>query len=135
MKIKLLLICLLFLFSCGNKDNEYHKPESAIDAGREFIDQSLKGKFSVAKRYMLQDEENIYWLTKTSENYNRYSEQDKAGFSKASINISEVSDVVPDSVTIINYSNSYRNRPQKIKVVRHNGEWVVDFKYTFSGNL
>jgi hypothetical protein len=84
---------------------------------------------------MLLDEENLYWLGKTVQNYNRYSEQDKTGFSKASININEVSDVVPDSVTIISYSNSYRNRPQKVKVVKHNGEWVVDFKYTFSGNL
>ncbi len=135
MKNALLLISFVLLFSCGNKDDEYHKPESALDAGREFIDNSLKGKFSTARKYMLPDEENVYWLSKTSENYNRYSEQDKAGFSKASINISEVSDVLPDSVTIINYSNSYRNRPQKVKVVKYKGEWVVDFKYTFSGNL
>ncbi len=135
MKYLLLFAAILFLFSCKNADEEYHKPENALDAGREFIDQSLKGRFNTAKKYMLQDEDNLYWLNKTSENYNKYTEQDKAGFSKASINISEVSDVVPDSVTIINYSNSYRNRPQKIKVVKYNGEWVVDFKYTFSGNL
>jgi hypothetical protein len=135
MKNLLLIIGFLFLFSCSNKGDEYHNPENALDAGREFIDQSLKGRFSTAKKYMLLDEENEYWLNKTSENYNRYTEQDKAGFSKASINISEVSDVLPDSVTIINYSNSYRNRPQKIKVVKYKGAWVVDFKYTFSGNL
>lgn len=135
MKYLLLFAAILFLFSCQNADEEYHKPENALDAGREFIDQSLKGRFNTAKKYMLQDEDNLYWLSKTSENYNKYTEQDKTGFSKASINISEISDVVPDSVTIISYSNSYRNRPQKIKVVKYNGEWVVDLKYTFSGNL
>ncbi len=135
MKYSLLLAAILFLFSCKNNDDEYHKPESALDAGREFIDQSLKGRFSTAKKYMLQDEENLYWLNKWSTDFNKISEQEKAGYSKASINIREVADVIPDSVTIISYSNSYRNRPQKIKVVKYNGEWVVDFKYTFSGNL
>jgi hypothetical protein len=67
--------------------------------------------------------------------FNKISEQEKAGYSKASININEVADVVADSVTIISYSNSYRKRSQKIKVVKYNGDWVVDFKYTFSGNL
>ncbi|HEX8358071.1 MAG TPA: hypothetical protein VF610_11685, partial [Segetibacter sp.] len=67
--------------------------------------------------------------------FNKYSEQEKASFNKASINIAEVSDVIPDSVTIISFSNSYRKVPQKLKVIRHNGEWLVDFKYTFSGNL
>ncbi len=56
MKYLLLLTLMLFLFSCKNKDEEYHKPENALDAGREFIDQSLKGRFNTAKRYMLQDE-------------------------------------------------------------------------------
>jgi hypothetical protein len=135
MKYLLLLTVISFLFSCKNKDEEYHKPENALDAGREFIDQSLKGRFNTAKRYMLQDEENLYWLNKWSSDFNKISEQEKAGYSKASINIKEVTDVVADSLTIISYSNSYRNRPSKIKVVKYNGDWVVDFKYTFSGNL
>ncbi|MEJ7830567.1 MAG: hypothetical protein WKF91_20325 [Segetibacter sp.] len=135
MKYLLLLTVISFLFSCKNKDEEYHKPESALDAGREFIDHSLKGRFNTAKRYMLQDDDNVYWLNKISSDYSKVSEQEKAGYSKASINIKEVTDVVADSVTIISYSNSYRNRPAKIKVVKYNGDWVVDFKYTFSGNL
>lgn len=84
---------------------------------------------------MLPDEDNNYWLTKISEQYNKYSEQEKAGFSQSSINILEVSDVVADSVTIINYTNSYKKQPQIIKIIKYNGEWKVDFKYTFSGNL
>jgi hypothetical protein len=135
MKYSLLLTLILFSFSCRNKDEEYHKPENALDAGREFIDQSLKGRFNTAKKYMLQDQENLYWLNKWSSDFNKISEQEKAGYSKASINITEVADVVADSVTIISYTNSYRKRQQKIKVVKHNGDWVVDFKYTFSGNL
>lgn len=135
MKYSFLMLGFLLLFSCKNKEEEYHKPESAIDAGREFIQQTLKGKFNAANKYMLQDEDNQFWLAKWSEEFNKLSEQDKTGYSKAGITIYEVNDVVPDSVTIINFSNSYKNRPQKIKVVKSNQEWKVDFKYTFSGNL
>ena len=131
----LLFILTFLLFACKNPDEEYHKAENALDAGREFIQHSLKGKFNTANRYMLQDEDNQFWLAKSIQIFNKYNEQEKAAFSKASINISEVSDVVPDSVTIINFSNSYKKVPQKLKVVKYKGEWLVDFKYTFSGNL
>ncbi|MCW3080134.1 DUF4878 domain-containing protein [Segetibacter sp.] len=135
MKYSLLVLAFILLFSCKNVDEEYHRPESALDAGREFIQQTLKGKFNAANRYMLQDEDNQFWLAKWSKEFNNSSEQDKAGYGNSSITIYEVTDVVPDSVTIVNFTNSYRKRPQKIKVVKSNGEWKVDFKYTFSGNL
>jgi hypothetical protein len=135
-RMKYLFISLLALFalSCTNEEDQYHQPENALDAGREFIQQSLKGKFTTAEMYMLQDKENKYWLSKWREEFSKTSEQEKATYNKASINIAEVKDVVPDSITIINYSNSYKKVPQKIKVVKYNGEWKIDFKYTFSGN-
>jgi|SRR4051794_30920464 len=135
MKYLLITFLTLSVFACANKDEEYHKPENALDAGREFIEQSLKGKFNTANKYMLQDQDNQYWLSKWREEFSKLSEQEKAQYGKASINIAEVADVVPDSVTVINFSNSYRNIPQKLKVVKYNGDWKVDFKYTFSGNL
>lgn len=135
MKYLLITVAYLLFFSCNNKEEEYHKPENALDAGREFIQQSLKGKFNTANKYMLQDQDNQYWLSKWSGEFNKISEQEKASYNKASIHISEVTDVIPDSVTIINFSNSFKNSPQKLKVVKYNGEWKVDFKYTFSGNL
>jgi hypothetical protein len=134
MRYLVVLLASVVLFSCKDK-NEYKQPENALDAGRSFIETSLKGKFNTAKQYMLQDEENNYWLTKWSEEFNKSSEKDKAGYSNASINIIEIEDIVADSVTLIKFSNSYKNRPQKLKVVKYNGDWLVDFKYTFSGNL
>ena len=135
MKYSFLIIAFLLLFSCQNSQDEYHKPENALDAGREFIQESLKGKFNAANKYMLQDEDNQFWLTKWSKEFSNLSEQERAAYNKATITIYEVNDVVPDSVTIINYSNSYKKRPMKLKVVKVSGEWKVDFKYTFSGNL
>ena len=135
MKYLLILLSFTFLFSCNNDYNSYVKPENALDAGRQFIDNALKGKFNNAKKYMLQDEENNYWLAKWSEEFNKISEQEKTGFSNASINIMEITDIIADSVTIIHYTNSFKNKPQKIKVLKSNDTWMVDFKYTFSGNL
>ena len=134
MKKFLVAFFCLAVFACNDNKNEYEKPENALDAGRSFIEHSLRGQFSTAKRYMIADKENLYWLEKVSTDYNRLSEKDKNGFSNSSIKINEVADV-SDSITVINYSNSYKNRAQKVKVVKHNGDWLVDFKYTFSGNL
>jgi hypothetical protein len=85
---KIALLLLIFFVSCNNK-NDYKKPENALEAGREFIDQSLKGHFNKAKKYMLLDDENIYWLNKVSTDYNKLSEQDKTGLSQSSINITK----------------------------------------------
>ncbi len=132
MKSTFYFLLFALLVSCSNQQGDYKKPENALDAGREFIDNSLKGHFNTAKKYMLPTEENNYWLNKVSTDYNRYTEQEKNGYSNASINIVEVADVVPDSMTVIDYSNSYIKRRQKLKVVKYNDEWKVDLNYTFS---
>ncbi|MCU0381344.1 MAG: hypothetical protein MUE58_09165 [Chitinophagaceae bacterium] len=38
-----------------------------------------------------------------------------------------------DSVSIVNFQNSWSNKPADLRVVRRDGEWYIDFKYTFSG--
>jgi hypothetical protein len=62
------------------------------------------------------------------------NETDKLGYKKASILIHSVENV-NDSVVIVNYSNSYKNKKMPIRVIRKEGVWQVDFNYTFSGNL
>jgi type IV secretory pathway component VirB8 len=134
MKTVFLFVLILFVAACGNKADEYQKPTSDIDAFRSFVGQSLKGHFNTAQKYMLPDTENIQWLEQVTKDYNQRSAQEKAGLSTASINIAEVAPV-NDTVTVISFSNSYFNKPQKVKVIKRNNEWWVDFKYTFSGNL
>ena len=130
---KLFLTALIFLSGCiGSKT----KKTDPLESGREFIETSLKGDYKEAKKYLLADSLNVDYLDKLVEFYNRSSEADKEGYKNANIIIdADGIENISDSVTIIHYSNTYMKKPSKIKMVRIHGEWLVDFKYTFSGNL
>lgn len=130
---QLLLLILLFTASCKSS-NSYENATSALDAGREFIDASLKGDFAKAYFYMLQDVENKKFLDKTETNYREKDRDGREQYRQASINIGKVTDIT-DKETIINYSNTYDKISYKLKVVFVNNKWVVDFKYTFNTNL
>ena len=62
------------------------------------------------------------------------SKDEKEGYRDANILI-DSTQKISDSVTIITYSNTYKNRPEKLKMVKKNNEWLVDFKYSFTGNM
>ena len=108
--------------------------ENALDAGREFIDATLKGDFDKANFYMLQDGENKKLLQQYQTKYNAESKETQFALKQSVINILEVADVT-ENETIINYSNSFDKKAHKVKVILTNGNWFVDFKYTFDGNL
>jgi hypothetical protein len=124
----------LLLLACNNASNQYPPAENALDAGREFIDGCLKGAFDKASFYMLPDETNKQDLEKIKRNYQTKSKSDQAQYQQASIVIENV-DNVNDSITIINYKNSFDKIARKVKVIRRNNNWLVDFKYTFNGNM
>ena len=126
----------LILLSACNEVNNKRKPGDALEAGRYFIDASLKGDYKEAKKYLLADSINLMYFERISDFYNKMKPGEKDGYKNANIIISSDGiQNVSDSITIINYSNSFKNKPSKIKVIKVNGEWLVDFKYTFSGNM
>lgn len=125
-------IAVLTIFSC--KDNSEPRPSTALDTGRFFIRASLNGDFKNAETVLLKDTENIQLFQTYQMYYHRLPEEKKQNYRQASYNINKYLDL-NDSVTIINYSNSYMNKPMEIKVVRKNNDWNIDFKYTYSGNL
>lgn len=135
LKIQLIISLLVttFCFSCTS-EKTYSKAENAFDAGREFIDACLKGDFDKASFYMLQDDKNKDLLLQQKRNYNEKSDQEKEQYKESSIIINEDA-TINDSTHIINYKNSYDNVGRKVKVVLQNNTWLVDFKYTFDGNL
>lgn len=133
--MKYLIVSLLvLLMACGQKPNTYTTAENALDAGREFIDACLKGDFTKAKWYMIKDSTNLGHLERAETKYRTYDKEGRQQLRTASINISEVSDI-DTATSIIYYSNSFDQQPLKVKVVKQQGKWLVDFKFTFNPNL
>ncbi|MEP6597718.1 MAG: hypothetical protein ABJA71_17315 [Ginsengibacter sp.] len=133
-RVKLITVffCSIILSCCHGRN--YARAENALDGGREFIDGCLKGDFSKASFYMLDDSRNKELLQTQQKNYNAKSREEKQQYHDASIIIIEDA-TINDSTHIINYQNSYDKIGRKVKVILHDNDWLVDFKYTFNGNL
>lgn len=122
---------VLLILSCKESAKQ---PQTALDTGRDFIRSSLDGNFKSAEQLLLKDSQNVQMFESYKTYYERLSEDKKQHYRQASYNINKYLDV-DDSTSIINYSNSYMNKPMEIKLMRMNGKWLVDFKYISSGNL
>lgn len=127
----ILIVILLCFSSCAQT---YPDVTTPLEGGREFIDACLKGDFRKAKAYMVEDPENEKDLLKIKRDYDGKNNDQKAAYASASIIINE-DDALNDTMHIINYKNSYDQFARKVKVVQRGSKWLVDFKYTFNGNL
>lgn len=134
--MKVLFTCLNFfvLMACGCNNNNYKDAVTALDGGREFIDGCLKGDFKKAAFYMISDSINNSDLLKIKRDYNAKSPEQKSEYATASIIIND-DEAINDSTHIINYKNSYDKIARKVKLIKRNDKWLVDFKYTFNGNM
>ena len=125
---------ILLLLSCNQTSEKTKKNADPLEAGREFIDASLKGEYDYARQYLLPDSTNLMSFDRFVEFDRKLPVKDKEGYKDANI-IIDSTQTLSDSVTIINYSNTYKRKPSKIKLVKKNNEWLVDFKYTFLDSL
>lgn len=119
------LLPLLFFTACGPAQQEYRKAEDALDAGREYIQSCLKGDFSRAAFYTMDDAANATILKATEEQYRQLDKEGRQQLRNASINISEIKEL-NDSTTAVQYSNSSDQEPHRLMVVRRNNDWKVD---------
>ncbi len=134
MKFTLLLslICCLAISSCNT---EKKSPNTDIEVAREFIKNILESNFKDAETFVLNEETNQQFFELFKKEFESKSKSELESFKNADIIINEISPI-SDSVSIINYSNSFKkDKTNKLKMVRINGQWMVDLKYTFSGNL
>jgi hypothetical protein len=116
-------ICLLsLLFSCNT-------PE-----GREFVRAVLDGDYEKANLYLLKDPEDQELFKRYQSYMKKTPRNELLQLKSASIVINKV-EPLSDTVTLINYSNSYTMKPTDLKVIKEGKSWKVDFSYTFSGNL
>lgn len=119
----------------GACTNGYPEAQDGLDCGRQFIGAIFNGNFKRARQLTLPDETNLKILeNKLEKDFSNRSSLDKERLSQASIVINEVSPV-NDSVVIINFLNSYDSLPTILKVVKWQGQWLTDLKYTYNGNF
>ena len=132
-KYLFLVILTAVAFSCNTKTKK--SPVTDIEVATAFVRNLLDNNFIEAEQYLLKDETNMQIFERFKK---QYSEKDKAILEKyknADIIVNETS-YVTDSVYIFNYSNSYSRADKTIlKLVRIDSKWLIDLKYTFSGNL
>jgi len=120
------------LWSCSGNNN---LPNTDIDVARTFIKDVQQNNFKDAKELLLKEQANIEYIDLLEKHYNKKSEAELEKYKDADIIVNEMT-ALNDSTTIINYSNSYNKAEKnKLKLVRQNGQWLVDLKYTFSGNM
>ena len=130
--VLIVLVSFTLIVAACNNSPQADKSDP-LESGRGFIEASLKGDYINAKKYILQDSTNIEYFDGLK-NFNlKMSKEDRRGYSDANI-IIDSSIAVSDSVDIIYYSNTYKNKPSKLKMIKRNSEWLVDFKYTFADN-
>ena len=130
------IFSLVLLNNCNNSDKEAKagKSESDIDAARNFLDAALKGDYKLASSYMVQDSSNIGYLAVTERKYNQMDPEQKRNLRNASLRFYDPL-LQNDSTTITVFSNSYKNDKDTLRIVKKNGQWLVDLKYLFEHDL
>ncbi|MEO8112281.1 MAG: hypothetical protein ABI594_19695 [Ginsengibacter sp.] len=126
--IFILFVIMTMMTACDNSP-EIRKTDP-LESGRGFIEASLQGEWDLAQKYLLQDSTNLEYFNGLKDFNSKRSKEEKEGYKNANILIDSATKL-SDSVTVISYSNTYKMKPAKLKMVRRKGEWLVDFKYSF----
>lgn len=132
-KILLSAFITAVIFSCSSPSKKV--PVTDTEVATAFVRNILDNKFDEAEQYLLKNETNTELFSRFRNQYSNQKKELLEKYKGADILVNEES-YVTDSIFIFNYSNSYTKEVKnKLKLVRINGKWLVDFQYTFSGNL
>lgn len=130
-----LLFLSLFLFACTDSDKkaeEAPRPENGMDAASKFLRAALDGDYKTARSYSVNDSTNKQVLDISEYKYNNeLTPEDKKAYKAASIRFLKETHEVNDSITIVHYSNSFKKKPDSLKVIKMNGQWLIDLNFTF----
>jgi len=117
---------LAFIFSaCGTS---YDEPETAIDAGRQFISATYNGNFKRAGQLIGGDENDRTLLEQNIEKDFRARDGfGKEALSKASIQIKEIK-TIDSTTTLLYYTNAYNNKVSELEIRKIAGLWRVNLE-------
>ncbi len=130
-RILLFLTCIFAIAACNNSSDE--NKNDPLESGRGLIEASLNGDYVKAERYILPDSTNLEYLHILRDFNSKRTPLERENYRDANI-IIDSTQTLSDSVTIITYSNTYKKVPQKLKMIKQNNNWLVDFKFTFNEN-
>ncbi len=120
------------IFSCT--DAVKKNPVTNSEVATTFIRAVLDNDFKTAKQYLLNDETNQQYFESFQHQYQLKNETELSKYKNADIIINSL-EPQNDTTTIVDYSNSYKKEMKnKLKLIRSNGKWLVDLKYTFAEN-
>jgi Domain of unknown function (DUF4878) len=128
MKIIFLILTIVFAVAC-NSEAGFKKAEDAQEAAREFIRASLDGNYDKASFYLYRDSAGVneMLLNKWKNDYSKWSQEDKVGHKESNIIVITTEKINDSSLNYV-FSNSYKMDTTTIKVVKANGDWVIDLK-------
>jgi hypothetical protein len=130
---KLMPLLILLLSACKDSTKEDEiKPANGMEAASKFLRAALDGDYKKARTYLVSDSTNNQMIDIYEKDYNNnLPPEDKKAYKSASIRFLKETHELNDSTTIIHYSNSYKNKPDSLKIIRINGQWFVDLNFTF----
>lgn len=111
------------LLACGTT---YEEPETAIDAGRQFISAIYNGNFKRAGQLIVPGETNETILSDQIEKDFRSRDGfGKEALSKSSIQIKNVQ-VLDSTTTLLKFVNAYNARENTLEIKKTGGLWKVN---------
>ena len=122
----ILSIGVLILAACNNP-HSFKKAEDAEEAGTEFVRAALDGNYEKASFYLYNDSTDKVMFAKWKKDYDRMGAEEQQKYKDASIRPIEIKKV-NDSVTDYTFTNSYKMDTSTLRIIRVNGEWLVDLE-------
>jgi hypothetical protein len=125
-----LFIGLLVLVIACNSSTDEMKADNALDGGRYYIENCMKGDFKIAKKYLLASPQNQAIFDSLSAQYFLLDKEGRQQLRQASIQINEIRSI--DSThSSFDYQNSLDKIAQKMMVVSTPEGWKVDLQYSY----
>jgi hypothetical protein len=130
-KIYYSIAMAIILLACNNAATK--APVTDTDVATTFIRAVLDNDFITARKYLLNDEINLQYFESNKQQYQLKDADELSKYKSADIIINSLEPL--KDTTIINYSNSYKKDTKtNLRLIRSNGQWLVDLKYTFASN-
>ena len=120
---------LAFVIACNNGADEM-KADNALDGGRYYIENCMKGDFKIAKKYLLASPQNQAIFDSLSAHYFLLDKEGRQQLRQASIQINEIRSI-DATHSSFDYQNSLDKIAQKMMVVSTPEGWKVDLQYSF----